>query len=41
MSQRPKIAAFPKGWIRDLVEPNKLSIYEWIDMSQAMGIEGL
>ena len=41
MSAKPKIAAFPKGWIRDLVEPGKLSIYEWIDMSQAMGIEGL
>ena len=41
MSNKPKIAAFPKGWIRDLVAPDKLSIYEWIDMSQAMGIEGL
>ena len=41
MSAKPKIAAFPKGWIRDLVAPDKLSIYEWIDMSQAMGIEGL
>ena len=40
MSAKPKIAAFPKGWIRDLVAPDKLSIYEWIDMSQAMGIEG-
>jgi hypothetical protein len=38
---KPKIAAFPKGWIRDLVAPDKLSIYEWVDMSQAMGIEGL
>ena len=38
---KPKIAAFPKGWIRDLVAPDKLSIYEWIDMSQAMGIQGL
>jgi sugar phosphate isomerase/epimerase len=41
VSAKPKIAAFPKGWIRDLVAPDKLSIYEWIDMSQAMGIEGL
>ena len=41
MINKPKIAAFPKCWIRDLVAPDKLSVYEWIDMSQAMGIEGL
>ena len=37
----PKIAAFPKGWIKDLVDPTKMNIYEWIDMAGAMEIPGL
>lgn len=37
----PQIAAFPKGWIKELVKPDGMSIYEWIDMSQEMGIQGL
>jgi hypothetical protein len=41
MSAKPQIAAFPKGWIKDLVAPDKLSIYEWIDMAGAMEIPGL
>jgi sugar phosphate isomerase/epimerase len=41
MSTKPQIAAFPKGWIKDLVAPDKLSIYEWIDMAGAMEIPGL
>jgi len=35
MSTKPQIAAFPKGWIKDLVAPDKLSIYEWVDMAGA------
>ena len=41
MSAKPQIAAFPKGWIKDLVAPNGLSIYEWVDMAGAMEIPGL
>lgn len=37
----PKIAAFPKGWIHQLVAPNQMSIYEWIEMSRELEIEGL
>ena len=41
MSAKPQIAAFPKGWIKDLVAPDGLSIYEWVDMAAAMEIPGL
>jgi len=41
MTAKPQIAAFPKGWIKDLVAPDGLSIYEWIDMAGAMEIPGL
>ena len=37
----PKIAAFPKGWIKDLVDPTKMNIYQWIDMAGEMQIPGL
>ena len=37
----PKLAAFPKGFIRQLVAPNQMSIYEWIDISTTLEIDGL
>ena len=37
----PKLAAFPKGWIHQLVAPGEMSIYEWIDMSKELDIDGL
>jgi len=36
----PKVAAFPKGWIKPLVS-GELSIYKWIDMATEMKIPGL
>lgn len=36
----PRIAAFPKGWIKPLVS-GELSIYTWIDMATEMQIPGL
>ena len=36
----PKIATFPKGFIKQLVS-GQMSIYEWIDMAGAMEIPGL
>ena len=32
----PKIAAFPKGWIKDLVDPTKMNVYQWVDMAGEM-----
>lgn len=37
----PKLAAFPKGFIHQLVAENEMSIYEWIDISTSLEIEGL
>ena len=37
----PQLAAFPKGWIHQLVAPGQMSIYEWIEMSKELEIQGL
>ncbi|MEK6648896.1 MAG: sugar phosphate isomerase/epimerase family protein [Actinomycetota bacterium] len=37
----PKLAAFPKGFIHQLVAENEMSIYEWIDISTSLEIDGL
>lgn len=37
----PKLAAFPKGFIHQLVAPNEMSIYEWIDISASLEVAGL
>ncbi len=37
----PKLAAFPKGFIRQLVAPNQMSIYEWIELSKTLEVDGL
>lgn len=36
----PKIAAFPKGFIKQLVS-GEMSIYEWIDLAAELKIDGL
>ena len=36
----PKIAAFPKGFIKELVA-GEMSIYEWIDLAAELKIDGL
>ncbi len=36
----PKIAAFPKGFIKELVS-GEMSIYEWIDLAAELKIDGL
>lgn len=36
----PKIAAFPKGFIKQLVS-GQMSIYEWIDLATELEIDGL
>ena len=36
----PKIAAFPKGFIKPLVS-GQMSIYEWVDLATALEIDGL
>lgn len=36
----PKLAAFPKGFIKQLVS-GEMSIYEWIDLAAALKIDGL
>lgn len=36
----PKIAAFPKGFIKQLVS-GEMSIYQWIDLASALKIDGL
>ncbi|NDA81166.1 MAG: sugar phosphate isomerase/epimerase, partial [Actinobacteria bacterium] len=36
----PKIAAFPKGFIKQLVS-GQMSIYEWVDLATALEIDGL
>ncbi len=36
----PKIAAFPKGFIKQLVS-GEMSIYEWIDLARDLKIDGL
>ncbi len=37
----PKLAAFPKGFIHQLVAPNQMSIYEWIELSKTLEVDGL
>ena len=37
----PQLAAFPKGFIRELVAPNQMSIYEWIEISKVLELDGL
>lgn len=37
----PKLAAFPKGFIHQLVAPNQMSIYEWIELSKVLEVDGL
>lgn len=36
----PKLAAFPKGFIKELVS-GEMSIYEWIDLAAELKIDGL
>jgi len=35
-----KISAFPKCWIEDISE-GRMSLFEWIDISESLGCEGL
>jgi len=36
----PKLAAFPKGFIKQLVS-GEMSIYEWIELATKLEIDGL
>jgi hypothetical protein len=36
----PKLAAFPKGFIKQLVS-GEMSIYEWIKLGDELNVDGL
>ena len=36
----PKLAAFPKGFIKQLVS-GQMSIYEWIKLADELNVDGL
>ncbi len=38
--KRPRISAFPKCYLDDLVA-GRMSLFDWIDMSESLGAEGL
>ncbi|MEY2724034.1 MAG: hypothetical protein RIR93_850, partial [Actinomycetota bacterium] len=36
----PKLAAFPKGFIKQLVS-GQMSIYQWIELGDELNVDGL
>jgi sugar phosphate isomerase/epimerase len=38
---KPKLAAFPKGFMDDLCVHRTMTLFEWIDLAATLGIEGL
>lgn len=38
---KPKIAAFPKGFMDELCVHHTMTLFEWIEMASTLGVEGL
>jgi sugar phosphate isomerase/epimerase len=36
----PKLAAFPKAWMDDLTLTGKMSLRQWLDIVQSLGVDG-
>jgi sugar phosphate isomerase/epimerase len=36
-----KLAAFPKAWMDDLTLTGKMSLREWLDIAQALNVDGV
>lgn len=37
----PKLAAFPKAYIRDLVTPQAMTLAQWVELATPLGLDGL
>lgn len=38
---QPYLAAFPKAWMDDLTLTGKMSLREWLDIAQSLGVDGV